>query len=131
MSRSVVVQNFRSTRSVARVAVGNLLLGNETEEVRLDGTLLNECLIRVVSAVQTEGSSSDGVVGIIICDIICRGQFIGTNNVLEGMTDVQRITKSSSNHAINVFAIGETSSKSIERSVFLDQDNDILDVILP
>jgi hypothetical protein len=131
MGGSVVVQDFRSTSSIAWVAVGNLLLGKETEKVRLNMTLLNECLIRVVGTVQAEGSAGDRVVGIIVRDIVGGGQLVGANDVLERMADIQRVTEKSSNHTIDVLAIGEASSKSIERSVLLNQDNDVLNVVLP
>ena len=131
MGGRVVVQDFRSTSSIAGVAVGNLLLGKETEKVRVKLAFLNELLVRMVGTVQAEGSASDRVVGIVVRDIVGGGQLVGANDVLERMADIQRVTEKSSNHTIDVLAIGESSSKSIERSVLLNQDNDVLNVVLP
>jgi hypothetical protein len=131
MSGSVVVQNFRSTSGITRVLVGNLLFSKETLEVRLEATLLDECLIRVVGTVQAEGSAGDRVIGIVVSDIVGRGQLVRACDVLQREADVQWVAETSANHTVDIMAIGETSSKSIERSVLLNQDNDIFDIVLP
>jgi hypothetical protein len=111
--------------------VGNLLFRKETLEIRLNLASLDGSFIRVVGAVQAEGGTSDGMVGIVRGDIVGWSNLIGTNNVGVGFGDVHRVTERLANHTIDVRTVGETASKSIERTVFLNQDNDVLDVVLP
>jgi len=121
--RGVVVDNFGRGLKIL-VLVGNALLRDETiHEGR-------GCVVGMERTIDLHVSTTHAMVWVIRSHV--QGSVGGANlGVVGWICDIDWIAVFAVSKTINLVIIGETTSKCVEGAVLEDEDDDVLDLVLP